>query len=121
VISADPYMLMGKGVGSSSEEETVIVAVDGHPVDPYHFQINRRMENLTYIIIEEFHTDINEWVQVAPVIVDRFSTMERAVREYKMYQKGFHYKPCKYRFVEIEVQPEQIVNRIVKATVEEKV
>lgn len=27
-------MLMGKAVGSSSKEETVIVAYEGHPVDP---------------------------------------------------------------------------------------
>ncbi len=26
---------MGKEVGSSSEEETIIVAVTGHPVDPH--------------------------------------------------------------------------------------
>lgn len=41
MMSADPYMLIGKGVGSSSEEETVIVAVNGHPVDPHHFIVPR--------------------------------------------------------------------------------
>jgi len=37
MMSADRYMLMGKAVGSSSEEETIIVAYEGHPVDPHHF------------------------------------------------------------------------------------
>ena len=37
MMSADPYMLIGKGVGSSSEEETVIVAANGHPVNLHHF------------------------------------------------------------------------------------
>jgi hypothetical protein len=38
MMSADPYMLMGKGVGSSSEGETVIVAHDGgHPGNLHHF------------------------------------------------------------------------------------
>jgi len=36
MMSAVPYMLMGKGVGLSSEEETVIVAATGHPVNPHH-------------------------------------------------------------------------------------
>jgi len=30
-------MLMGKAVGSSLKEETVIVADNGHPVDPHLF------------------------------------------------------------------------------------
>jgi len=37
MMSAAPYMLMGKGVGSSSEGETVIVAYTGHPEIPHHF------------------------------------------------------------------------------------
>lgn len=37
MMSADLYMLMGKEVGSSSGEETVIVAYEGHPVDPHHY------------------------------------------------------------------------------------
>lgn len=34
-MSAGPYMLKGEGAGSSSEEETVIVALCGHPVNPH--------------------------------------------------------------------------------------
>lgn len=34
-------MLMGERVGSSSEEETVIVAAYGHPVNPHQFEFKR--------------------------------------------------------------------------------
>ena len=37
VMSASLHMLMGKKVGSSSGEETVIVANSGHAVDPHYF------------------------------------------------------------------------------------
>ena len=37
MMSASLHMLIGKKVGSSSEEETVIVAYEGHPVDLHHF------------------------------------------------------------------------------------
>ena len=64
-MSAVPYMLMGKGVGSSSEEETVIVAYAGHPVNLHHFYFGSVAESglrhspakgLTHCVVRGFES-----------------------------------------------------------------
>ena len=66
-------MLMGKGVGSSSEEETVIVAANGHPVDLHHFYA-RLAEWLSTVLTRrrgwfDPNTGYQSWVYRIMVII----------------------------------------------------
>jgi len=46
----------------------------------------------------------------------RYASLELLVKSYKHQLGSFHHCPCKYRFVEVDIIPEQVINRRVLGT-----
>lgn len=69
---------------------------------------------MTRWIVEE-EVDKDFWVPwCCTTHMYRFFSLKSAKEHYKEHKKDFHYAPCKYRYVQIIIQPERIIKRLIE-------
>lgn len=72
-----------------------------------------------WIVEEDHHNDIwTPWHDRQSLMAYKFKSIESAIEQYDIYKKDFFYTPPReYRFVELIIQPEYIIDRKVILTI----